>query len=206
MLLVKKNELEIVSSGRLVKAEDVAAVRSALDIIAAAEAQAAKLRKDALTAYEAEKRRGFEEGLQDGLKKVVEDKLDFAYESAAYMESVEGKLADIVIKALKKCVSQTGDRTLVVEIVRKAMKAVIRNQRQITLKVAPDMVDTVKARLDEILSDYPALERVDVVEDSRLKGPAAIIETEAGVADASVDTQLAAIESSIRKHFSKDNR
>jgi type III secretion protein L len=122
------------------------------------------------------------------------------------MESVEEKLADIVVKALKKCVSQVGDRTLVVEIVRKAMKAVIRNQRQITLKVAPDMVDTVKARLDEILSDYPALERVDVVEDSRLKGPAAIIETEAGVADASVDTQIAAIESSIRKHFSKDNR
>ena len=206
MLLVKKNELEIVSSGRLVKAEDVAAVRSAGDIIASAETQAAKLREDALAAYEAEKRRGFEEGLQAGLRKVVDDKLDFAYESAAYMEAVEGKLADIVVKALKKCVSQVGDRTLVVEIVRKAMKAVIRNQRQITLKVAPDMVDAVKARLDEILSDYPALERVDVVEDSRLKGPAAIIETEAGVADASVDTQIAAIESSIRKHFSKDNR
>jgi type III secretion protein L len=206
MLLVKKNELEIVSSGRLVKAEDVAAVRSAAEIIAAAEAEAAMLRQTALAAYEEEKRRGFEEGLQAGLRKVVEDKLDFAYESATYMEAVEGKLADIVVKALKKCVSQVGDRTLVVEIVRKAMKAVIRNQRQITLKVAPDMVDTVKARLDEILSDYPALERVDVVEDSRLKGPAAIIETEAGVADASVDTQIAAIESSIRKHFSKDNR
>jgi type III secretion protein L len=206
MLLVKKNELEIVSSGRLVKAEDVAAVRSAGDIIAAAEAEAAKLRETASAAYEAERRRGFEEGLQAGLRKVVEDKLDFAYESASYMESVEGKLADIVIKALKKCVSQTGDRTLVVEIVRKAMKAVIRNQRQITLKVAPDMVEAVKSRLDEILSDYPALERVDVVEDARLKGPAAIIETEAGVADASVDTQLAAIEKSIRKHFSKDNR
>ena len=206
MLLVKKNELEIVSSGRLVKAEDVAAVRSAAEIIAAAESEAARLREEAGAAYEAEKRRGFEEGLQEGLRKVVEDKLDFAYESASYMEAVEGKLADIVVKALKKCVSQVGDRALVVEIVRKAMKAVIRNQRQITLKVAPDMVDTVKARLDEILSDYPALERVDVVEDSRLKGPAAIIETEAGVADASVDTQIAAIESSIRKHFSKDNR
>ena len=206
MLLVKKNELEIVSSGRLVKAEDVAAVRSAAEIIAAAEAEAAMLRQTALAAYEEEKRRGFEEGLQAGLRKVVEDKLDFAYESATYMEAVEGKLADIVVKALKKCVSQEGDRTLVVEIVRKTMKAVIRNQRQITLKVAPDMVETVKSRLDEILSDYPALERVDVVEDARLKGPAAIIETEAGVADASVETQLAAIENSIRKHFSKDSR
>ena len=206
MLLVKKNELEIGSSGRLVKASDVAAVTSADEIIAAAEAEALRLRQEAVAAYEAEKSRGFEEGLQTGLKKIAEEKLDFAYESAAYMESVEEKLADIVIKALKKCVSQVGDKTLVVEIVRKAMKAVVRNQRQITLKVAPDMVDTVKSRLGEILSDYPALERVDVVEDARLKGSAAIIETEAGVADASVDTQLAAIENSIRKHFAKDGR
>lgn len=205
MLLVKKNSLEIESSGRLVKAADVAAVKSADEIIAAAEAESARLKEAALAAYEDEKRRGFEEGLQAGLKKVVEDKLDFVYESARYMEDVEGKLADIVIKALWKCVSQVGDKALVIEIIRKVMKAVVRNQRQITLKTAPDMVETVKSRLDEILADYPALERVDVVEDSRLKGSAAIIETEAGVADASVDTQLAAIENSIRKHFSKDH-
>ena len=206
MLLVKKNELELVSSGRLVKAADVAAVKSADEIIAAAEAEANRLKASAMEAYEEAKRHGFEEGLQNGLKKVVEEKLDFAYESASYMESVEGKLADIVIKALFKCVSHIEDKTLVVEIIRKIMKAVVRNQRQITLKVAPDMVETVKSRLSEILSDYPALERVDVVEDARLKGSAAIIETEAGVADASVETQLAAIEKSIRKHFSKDNR
>jgi type III secretion protein L len=60
-------------------------------------------------------------------------------------------------------------------------------------------------RLNEILADFPVLERVEVVEDARLKGFAAIIETEAGIADASVETQLAAIEKSIRKHFSKDN-
>jgi type III secretion protein L len=205
MLLVKKNDLELVSSGRLVKAADVAAVKTADEIIAAAEAEAARLKAAAVQAYEDEKRRGFEEGLQNGLKKVIEDKLDFVYESAAHMESLEGKLADIVIKALYKCVSQIGDKTLVIEIIRKIMKAVVRNQRQIVLKVAPDMVETVNARLNEILADFPVLERVEVVEDARLKGSAAIIETEAGIADASVETQLAAIEKSIRKHFSKDN-
>ena len=205
MLLVKKNDLELVSSGRLVKAADVAAVKTAGEIIAAAEAEAARLKAAAVQAYEDEKRRGFEEGLQNGLKKVIEDKLDFVYESAAHMESLEGKLADIVIKALYKCVSQIGDKTLVIEIIRKIMKAVVRNQRQIVLKVAPDMVETVNARLNGILADFPVLERVEVVEDARLKGSAAIIETEAGIADASVETQLAAIEKSIRKHFSKDN-
>jgi type III secretion protein L len=205
MLLVKKNDLEVVSSGRLVKAADVAAVKTADEIIAAAEAEAARLKMAAVQAYEDEKRRGFEEGLQKGLKKVIEDKLDFVYESAAHMESLEGKLADIVIKALYKCVSQIGDKTLVIEIIRKIMKAVVRNQRQIVLKVAPDMVEIVNTRLNEILADFPVLERVEVVEDARLKGSAAIIETEAGIADASVETQLAAIEKSIRKHFSKDN-
>lgn len=205
MLLIKKDNLELNSSGRLVKAEDVAAVKTATEIIAAAENEARLLRESSVAAFEAEKKRGFEEGLQQGLAKVVEDKLDFVYESAKYMESVEGKLADIVIKALWKCVSQIGDETLVLEIIRKVMKAVVRNQRQITLKVAPEMVEQVKSHLNEILSDYPALERVDVLEDHRLKGSAAIIETEAGVADASVETQLGAIERSIRKHFSKDN-
>lgn len=205
MLLVKKDSLEISSSGRVVKAADVAAVKTADEIIAAAESEARRLKDLSLSAFEAEKKRGFEEGLQQGLRKVVEDKLDFAFESAAYMESVESKLADVVIKALWKCVAEIGDKTLIMAIIRKIMKAVVRNQRQITLKVAPDMVETVKTRLDEILADYPQLERVDVLEDHRLKGSAAIIETEAGVADASVETQLSAIENSIRKHFSKDN-
>ena len=89
------------------------------------------------------------------------------------------------------------------QVVRKVMSAVIRTQKQVTLKVAPDMTDEVKARLSSILADYPTVDHVDVVGDDRLKGPACMIETEAGVADGSVDSQLAAIERSIKKHFSK---
>jgi type III secretion protein L len=117
------------------------------------------------------------------------------------MESVEGKMADIVMKALKSCVVEIGDSEMVVQIVRKTMKAVIRTQRQVTVKVAPDMVASVKARVDALRAEYPTIETLDVVEDSRLKGPACILETEAGVADASVDTQLAAIERSLQRHM-----
>ena len=45
------------------------------------------------------------------------------------------------------------------------------------------------------------MDTIDVVEDPRLKGPACVLETEAGVADASVDSQLAAIERSIKRHL-----
>ena len=118
------------------------------------------------------------------------------------MESVEGKMADIVMKALKSCVEEIGDKEMVVNIVRKTMNAVIRTQRHVTLKVAPEMVQSVKEHVAALRIDYPTVESFDVVEDPRLKGPACILETEAGVADASVDTQLAAIERSLGRHLS----
>ncbi len=200
MLLIDKPDFKLVSDRRLVKATEVATVRSADEIIAAAEAEAARTREEAKAAFEAEKRRGYEEGLQNGKMEIAMLKLDQVDQSVAFMESVEGKMADVVMKALKSCVVEIGDREMVVNIVRKTMGAVIRTQRHVTLKVAPEMTGVVKERLDEIRSDYPTVETFDVVEDSRLKGAACVLETEAGVADASVDTQLAAIEKSLRKH------
>ncbi len=202
MLLVNREKFSLQTDRRLVKAAEVATVRSAEEIIAAAEAEAARIREEAKAAFEEEKRRGYEKGLADGKMEIAMQKLDLVDSSVKFMESVEGKMADIVMKALKSCVVEIGDSEMVVQIVRKTMKAVIRTQRQVTVKVAPEMVASVKARVDALRAEYPTIETLDVVEDSRLKGPACILETEAGVADASVDTQLAAIEKSIQRHLS----
>ena len=202
MLLIEKPDYKLASDRRLVKASEVATVRTADEIIAAAEADAARIREEAKAAFEEEKKRGYEKGLADGKMEIAMQKLDLVDSSVKFMESVEGKMADIVMKALKSCVVEIGDSEMVVQIVRKTMKAVIRTQRQVTVKVAPEMVASVKARVDALRAEYPTIETLDVVEDSRLKGPACILETEAGVADASVDTQLAAIEKSIVRHLS----
>lgn len=202
MLLLKKNDFEIQSDRRLVKASEIATVKTAEDIVAGAEAEAARIREDAKAAFEAEKKRGYDEGLQAGKLEIAMQKLDQVDQSVAFMESVEGKMADIVMKALRSCVEEIGDREMVVNIVRKTMKAVIRTQRKVTLKVAPEMAAAVKERLSSLLAAYPTIETFDIVEDARLAGPACILETEAGVADASVDTQLAAIERSLARHLS----
>ena len=202
MLLVNKKDLTLASDRRLVKAVDVATVRSAAEIVAAAEAEAARIREEAKVAFKEEKKRGYEEGLSEGKMEIAMQKLDLVDSSVAFMESVEQKMADVVMKALKTFVVEVGDREMVVQIVRKTMNAVIRTQRQVTLKVAPEVVEEVRARIAEMRRSYPTVETFDVVEDPRLKGAACILETEAGVADASVDTQLAAIEKSLKKHIS----
>lgn len=202
MLLVNKEKFVLQSDHRLVKAEEVATVRTAEEIIAAAEAEAARIREEAKAAFEAEKKRGYEKGLADGKLEISMQKLDLIDSSVAFMESVEDKMADVVLKALKSCVVEIGDKEMVIQIVRKTMNAVIRTQRQVTLKVAPEMVEVVRGRIAALKADYTTIETLDVVEDPRLKGTACVLETEAGVAEASTDTQIAAIEKSIRKHIS----
>lgn len=201
MLLIEKPNFALASDKRLVKASEVATAKSAAEIIAAAEAEAARIREEAKAAYEAEKQRGYDKGLQDGKMEIAMQKLEQVDQSVAFMESVEEKMAAVVMKALKSCVVEIGDKEMIVNIVRKTMNAVIRTQRHVTLKVAPEMVATVKERVDALRLDYPTVETFDVVEDPRLKGPACVLETEAGVADASVDTQLAAIERSLKRHI-----
>ena len=67
------------------------------------------------------------------------------------------------------------------------------------------MAQAVKDRVAALRKDYPTVESFDVVEDERLKGPACILETEAGVADASVESQFAAIERSLKRHLARDH-
>ena len=202
MLLLNKPGFSLASDRRLVKVTDVATARSATEIIAAAEADAARIREEAKAAFEAEKQRGYQKGIADGKMEIAMLKLDQVDSSVAFMESVEQKMADVVLKALRSFVVEVGDKELVVQIVRKTLNAVIRTQKQVLVKVAPEMVETVRARIAELRLTYPTVESFDVVEDSRLKGAACVLETEAGVADASVEMQLAAIEKSLKKHMS----
>ena len=205
MLLVNKPDFVLQSDRRVVKATDVATVRSATEIISAAEAEAARIREEAKAAFEAEKQRGYEKGISDGKMEMALQKLDQVDSSVAFMEGVEEKMAEVVMKALRTCVVEIGDREMVVQIVRKTMAAVIRTQRTVTLKVAPELVETGRARVSELTTTFPTIETFDVVEDPRLKGAACVLETEAGVADASVETQLAAIEKSLKKHIAKES-
>ena len=205
MLLVRKQSFELSSSSRLVKAADAQTACDAEAVIAAAEAEAARLVEAAKEAFEEERRKGYAQGLADVQAEVSRRKLALAEESAEFMASVEQKMADVVMKSLRKCVDEIGEKELVVQIVRKVTKAVVRNQRQIVLRVAPDMVESVRSRMNEIIADFPLLDEVDVQEDPRLKGTACAVETAAGIADASIDTQLAAVEDSIRRRFARES-
>ena len=135
MLLIDKKDFALSSDRRLVKAADVATVRTAEEIVAAAEAEAARIREKAKAAFAAEKKRGYDEGLQAGKMEIAMLKIEQVDSSVAFMEGVERKMADVVMKALRSFVVEVGDKELVVQIVRKTLNAVI--SLPISLNEAP---------------------------------------------------------------------
>ena len=203
MLLLKKTTFEVETDSPRVSAVDAATLTRTEEIVAAAEAEAAQIREEAKRAYEAEKARGYADGLADGKAEILSQKLDLIDESVAYMESVEGKLVEIVMKAIRKCICEVEDSELVWQIVRKSLQAVVRTQKEVTVRVSPDHVADVKGRVDAIRGEFPTVNFIDVQADLRLSGAACVVETVSGIVEASVEGQIRAIERSIRKNFEK---
>lgn len=186
MLIMNKESFELNSASRVVKASDVEKIETIDAVI------------------EAARKEGYEAGLQEGRMKAAMHHLNLVEAGVKYMESVEQTMADIVLKALKKCIDSIPNEELIVGITKKAMKAIVRNQAEITIRVNPTMVEYVKTRAADIMKEFPSLNYLDVQEDSKLDEKACVVETAAGSVDASIDVQLAAIERSIRKNFSKE--
>ena len=73
------------------------------------------------------------------------------------------------------------------------------------IRVAPEQVEVVKKRINEIIAEFPAVSFLEVTADSRLKPGGCIVESEIGIVDASIDVQLEAIYRSLTRSFKKSS-
>ncbi|MBR6058862.1 MAG: HrpE/YscL family type III secretion apparatus protein [Victivallales bacterium] len=203
MIIIRQGNLQIETTERLVKRSEAQSIVDAMELLEAVRKEAEDIRRQAQEEFETQRKLGYEKGLEEGKEEIAIQKLEQVEKSIDYLGSMENKIVEIVLTALKKCVAEIGDRELMVQVIQKAMQAVVRNQQQIALKVSPEMLPTVKERLNEILSKFPGVNYINLMEDSHLKGVSCVIETDAGNVEASLDNQLAAIEKTLRKCFNQ---
>jgi type III secretion protein L len=198
MLSLKNTSAEILSTGPVLRAADYAALVDAQSVIARAEAEAARIREQALEEYSREKARGHREGLEQGKAEMAEQVVATLGQSTLYFSKIEDALVDVVIKAVRRVIGEFDDRERAARIVRQALE-LLRNQSQVRVKVAPARLDQLKAEVDALLASFPRIQLLDVQGDARLPADGCILETEFGVIDATVETQLRAIEKALIK-------
>ncbi len=187
---------------RLVPAADYAAMIETEEVLAEARRQAAAIEAEARRAYEAEKARGYADGQAEAAAETAAQQLEVISRTVSWFEAVEGRMVEVVTAAVRKILGELDEGSLIQHVVHESMRT-MRNQRQVTVRVAPDAVAEVQHRLTTIMADYAGVSFVEVTADARLRRGGCILESELGVVDASVDVQLEALSRALRSAFSR---
>ncbi|MES2480737.1 MAG: HrpE/YscL family type III secretion apparatus protein [Pseudomonadota bacterium] len=190
--------LGIDDSRKVLRAGELRALRTAEQAVATANAQAEQIVAQAQGIYEAERRRGYEEGQQEARLEQAEQMIENISRNVDYFGKVEGRMVDLVMEAVQKIIADFDDRDRVLITVRNVL-AVVRNQKQMTLRLAPPQVEVVKSRVNELLAEYPGVGYLDIIADNRLKGDACILESDIGLVEASIEGQLGALRTAFHK-------
>jgi type III secretion protein L len=185
-------------SARVIRAADHLIWQDGARLIESAQAEAASIREAARVAYEEERKRGYNDGVETARLDAAEQMIDSVGRTIDYFEKVEDRMTDLVLQSMRRIVEDFDDRQRVVTVVRGALAAV-RNQKQVMVRVAPDRVGMVKQATDELLAAYPGVGYLELVPDGRLHGDACIIETEIGTVEASIEGQIEALGRAFRK-------
>lgn len=191
-------ELTFLPDQKVIKAREYSAWADSTEMIAAAHRQASLIIDDAKKAYAAEKKRGFAEGEDEAKQQASERMLETIVRGVDYLAKMEEQVTSLVMLALRRIIGEMDEKELITRIVRHALE-VVRNQKQVTVRVSPSQIDAVRAEIDDILKNFSSIHFIDVTADSRLKAGGCILETEIGVVDASLDFQIEAVRKSLSK-------
>ena len=200
--LLKSNTLRPVPGQRLLKKSDYEVFRESEQLLAEARAQAEEIRNQARAEYEAEKKRGYQEGEKQAQLELSEKMFDMATGTVDYFANVEGEVTEIVLTSVRRVLDSFSDDDLVVKATRKVLHA-LSGERHIKMRVSPDIEEKVTERIVEILEGLPHSTFLEVVSDARLSGSGCILESELGTVESSVDLQFQALEKSLRKRFER---
>jgi type III secretion protein L len=197
-LTPRKLAARVDPAAKVLRAADHAALVQAQELLDNAHAQAESIVAGAQAAFEAECQRGYADGKEQAVLDQAEKMIEAVGRTVEYFAGVENEMVDLVMAAVRKVVDGFGDREKVMVVVRNAL-AVVRNQKQMTMRLHPDEIDIVRERINDILAAYPGVGYLDLVSDARLERGACILESEIGMVEASLEGQIEALRGAFQR-------
>ena len=193
MFRLNEGSVRPAAGTKIIKAEEYGLFLKADALLDAAEKKAAETQKKAEEAYERKREEGYRDGLEEGKLEHAEKMMETILSSVEFIEGIEGTLVSVVNQAIRKIIGDMDDKERIVRIVRNALNSV-RGQQNVTVRVAPADEEIVAQALSAMTAGSSGSAFLTIVADARLPRNSCILESELGVVDASLETQLKALE------------
>lgn len=192
LLAIDKAKLAAVP-GKVVKAAQYAEIIEARAAIAQALRYAAQIRAAADAEIEAARQRGYEEGTQAARADVAASMVETVARLQSAFIGLETRIVSTVTNAIRQIIGVLDERTLMDRLMRRVL-AQARTEKRLRLRVAAAQFDMVNELLQPILAEFPDVELIDVLKDPDGAPGTCVLESDFGVIDACIETQLAAVQ------------
>lgn len=166
---------------------------AATAIVDAAERRAAEIVAEAEAAYRAKCEEGYAAGQEQAKRENLERVLGESLELDRALRGMEADVVRLVGLCVRKLMAEFDDTARAESVVRGALRQ-MRREKRAELRVSPIQFSHFKGAIASLISDFPEIELVDVVEDATLTPPKIILESRVGRVEADVTGQLKALD------------
>jgi type III secretion protein L len=183
------------AAAKVVKAGAYDATIGAAQIVDAAHAQARKIREDAeqtcQAVINAARQEGYEHGLQQWNAAIAE--VNAARDR--YLAESEPELIRLAVKIAQKIIGEElrTNPDAIVSVARECLQG-LRRERSLTLRVAAADADLMRHRIGLLREAIGPHRSIEVVADPAIGPGGCIVESEYGVIDARLETQIRCME------------
>jgi len=197
VVLIDRPDLTVVHPGRLLKRADAALVAQADELLGRLDARERQMQAQCRQAYENEMQRGRDAGEAQARQEWAERLAAVHAARHIALNDLAPTLVDIVSDAVS-LVLRRADRQQLIAGALEAVNDMLRQARWAKLRLHPSQLAAARRSLDDMAQHTgTGREFVTLVGDASLDEDDCIFETDAGIADASLDVQLAAIRSAV---------
>jgi type III secretion protein L len=185
------------SGQSILKAGEAADYLTALELLAELKTRGEESNRAAEEIYQKRREEGYQEGLEAGREEYADKIMDTVLSSVEYLENLEERLVKLVGEVTRKLLGEMDSRELIVRLVRQALTTV-RAERKVLIRVAAREEAAVRDGLAGLLkrpdggSDF-----LELVADPDLPPGSCLLESEMGVVEASLETQLRNLEKAL---------
>ena len=152
------------------------------------------------------KKSAFEEGYRAGLEKANEDIDVFRTQLAQFLnakkevfEYIAPDILEISVDIAKVIIKKEveADPQVLINTIIDVLRTVSKNEPKITIKVRPQSVQFIKDTIPNITYQYGIDSKINIVSDPSIEEGGCVFQTNNGIVDASIDTQLEIIKKAL---------
>lgn len=201
-------DVDVAADCRILKAGQYLAYLDAAGLIQNARQTACAIEAEMRQAYEANKQKGYCDGVAEAKAQMAAALTDTMARTSAYLDSLEDLIVTKIIKTMKIVLThcEVSDATLR-NLVGQALDTVRSEKNEyLRIRVHPDKVSLAEQSVADLRDDLPLAEHIEVAADPGMDAAACMLETPVGYVDVSLEVQLRMIENLLRSQFRENKK